>query len=150
MSLFAKITICDIDRIMLVGWGGNNGSTLTAGIIANREGITWKTKEGIKKPNYYGSLTQQSTCRVGSFNGEEVFVPFNKLLPMVDPNDVVLGGWDISNMSLADSMDRAKVLDWDLQRQLIPYMEKMVPLPSIFDQGFVAANQVGWPIRVRL
>jgi hypothetical protein len=24
-------------RVMLVGWGGNNGSTLTAGIIANRE-----------------------------------------------------------------------------------------------------------------
>ena len=144
MALFAKI--CDLqycDRIMLVGWGGNNGSTLTAGIIANREGITWKTKEGIKKPNYYGSLTQLSTCRVGSFNGEEVFVPFNKLLPMVDPNDVVVGGWDISSMNLADAMDRAEVLDWDLQRQLIPYMEKMTPLPSIFDQGFVAANQVG-------
>ncbi|XP_056846195.1 probable inositol 3-phosphate synthase isozyme 3 isoform X2 [Raphanus sativus] len=23
--------------VMLVGWGGNNGSTLTAGVIANRE-----------------------------------------------------------------------------------------------------------------
>ena len=43
---------------MLVGWGGNNGTTLTAGIIANREGITWKTKEGVKSPNYWGSLTQ--------------------------------------------------------------------------------------------
>jgi myo-inositol-1-phosphate synthase len=24
-------------RVMLVGWGGNNGTTLTAGVIANRE-----------------------------------------------------------------------------------------------------------------
>lgn len=26
-----------IVRVMLVGWGGNNGSTLTGGVIANRE-----------------------------------------------------------------------------------------------------------------
>jgi hypothetical protein len=24
-------------RVMLVGWGSNNGTTLTAGVIANRE-----------------------------------------------------------------------------------------------------------------
>ena len=30
--------------VMLVGWGGNNGTTVTAGIIANREDISWKTK----------------------------------------------------------------------------------------------------------
>ena len=29
--------------IMLIGWGGNNGSTLTAGLIANRENIKWET-----------------------------------------------------------------------------------------------------------
>jgi myo-inositol-1-phosphate synthase len=56
---------------MLVGLGGNNGCTLTGGVIANREGITWKTKEGVKAPNYWGSLTQASTCRVGRVNGQE-------------------------------------------------------------------------------
>ena len=30
--------------LMVIGWGGNNGSTLTAGIIANRDNVTWKTK----------------------------------------------------------------------------------------------------------
>lgn len=127
--------------VMLVGWGGNNGTTVTAGIIANREGISWRTKDGIKQPNYWGSLTQASTCRVGSFNGEEVFVPFNKLLPMVNPNDVELGGWDISSLNLAESMQRASVLDWDLQRQVAPYMADMQPLPSIYDPDFIAANQ---------
>ena len=67
------------------------------------------TKEGLKKPNYWGSLTQASTCRVGNYKGEEVYVPFNKLLPMVHPNDVVLGGWDISNLNLAEAMERAQV-----------------------------------------
>ena len=35
--------------------------------------------------------------------------PFKSLLPMADPNDLVLGGWDISNLNLAESMERAKV-----------------------------------------
>jgi myo-inositol-1-phosphate synthase len=67
------------------------------------------TKDGLRTPNYWGSLTQAATCRVGNFNGEEVHVPFKSLLPMAEPNDLVLGGWDISGMNLADSMERAKV-----------------------------------------
>lgn len=30
--------------VMLVGWGGNNGSTVTGAIIANRDKITWMRK----------------------------------------------------------------------------------------------------------
>ena len=30
--------------VMLVGWGGNNGSTYTAATIANRDQITWMRK----------------------------------------------------------------------------------------------------------
>ncbi len=32
--------------LMLVGLGGNNGTTVAAGIIANRDKLTWETKEG--------------------------------------------------------------------------------------------------------
>ena len=49
--------------LMLVGWGGNNGSTCTAGILANKHKMEWETKEGKHKANYFGSLTQASTCR---------------------------------------------------------------------------------------
>ncbi|KAF8404552.1 hypothetical protein HHK36_009439 [Tetracentron sinense] len=91
--------------VLLVGWGGNNGSTLTGGVIANREGISWATKE------------------------------------KANPDDIVFGGWDISDMNLADAMVRAKVFDIDLQKQLRPYMESMVPLPGIYDPDFIAANQ---------
>lgn len=59
----------------------------------------------------------------------------------VNPDDIVFGGWDISDMNLADAMARAKVLDIDLQKQLRPYMESMVPLPGIYDPDFIAANQ---------
>jgi myo-inositol-1-phosphate synthase len=59
----------------------------------------------------------------------------------VQPNELVLGGWDISGMNLADAMQRAEVLDWDLQRQVLPYLKEMVPLPSIYYPDFIAANQ---------
>ncbi|CAM0957068.1 unnamed protein product [Alopecurus aequalis] len=127
--------------VMLVGWGGNNGTTLTAGVIANRLGISWSTKEKVHKANYFGSLTQASTVRVGSYNGEEIYAPFKSLVPMVNPNDIVFGGWDISSMNMSDAMGRAKVLDIDLQKQLRGHMESMVPLPGIFNPDFIAANQ---------
>eukprot|EP00245_Coleochaete_scutata_P017907 TRINITY_DN9032_c0_g1_i2.p1 TRINITY_DN9032_c0_g1~~TRINITY_DN9032_c0_g1_i2.p1 ORF type:complete len:468 (-),score=103.49 TRINITY_DN9032_c0_g1_i2:369-1772(-) len=142
-SIFQFKTTTKVPKlgVMLVGWGGNNGTTLTAGVLANRKGLSWATKEGIQKANYFGSLTQASTCRLGAFNGEEIYVPFKNLLPMVEPNDIVFGGWDISNMNLAEGMARAKVLDIDLQKQLVPLMKDMVPLPGIFNANFIAANQ---------
>ena len=127
--------------IMLIGWGGNNGSTLTAGLIANRENIKWETKDGLHSPNYWGSLTQSSTCQIGKFNGEDYHVPFKNILPMVDPNDVQIDGWDTSSLSLEKCVQRAKVLDLELQQQLVPYLKELRPRPSIFDPSFVAANQ---------
>jgi len=53
--------------VMLVGWGGNNGTTVTAGVLANKHNVNWRTKSGVMKPNYYGSLTQASTVRVGNY-----------------------------------------------------------------------------------
>jgi len=128
--------------IMLVGLGGNNGSTVTAGILANKHNITWNTKEGEQKPNYFGSITQASTVRLGTDeNGESVYVPFNEMLPMVNPNDLVIGGWDISSMNMADAMKRAEVLDFDLQRKLEPYMKEIQPMKSVYYPDFIAANQ---------
>lgn len=128
--------------VMLVGWGGNNGTTVTAGVLSNKHNITWKTKRGEMKPNYFGSLTQASTVRVGNFNGKEAYMPFNKLIPMVDPNDIVLGGWDISDFTMDKAMERACVLDIDLQNRVAPLMKDMKPLPAIFDINFVAENQM--------
>lgn len=51
--------------VMLVGLGGNNGTTFTAGILANKKGTTWETKSGVQHPNFYGSFTQSATTHVG-------------------------------------------------------------------------------------
>lgn len=119
--------------VLLVGWGGNNGATVTAGILANKLGLSWNTKEGTQKANYYGSITQASTVRLGlDEQGNDVFVPFHAMVPMVDPNDFVIGGWDISKMNLGDAMRRSRVLDVNLQDQLYDHMKTLVPMPSIY------------------
>ncbi|KAF4598900.1 Myo-inositol-1-phosphate synthase [Pleurotus pulmonarius] len=130
--------------LMMIGMGGNNGSTLCSTILANRHNIVWRTKEGVQQPNYIGSLLRASTVRIGSEpgTGKEVHVPICDVLPMVHPNDLVLGGWDISGVPMDKAMARARVLDYDLQRQVAPYMALLgKPLPSIYYPDFIAANQ---------
>jgi len=60
---------------------------------------------------------------------------------MLNPQEMVIGGWDINNSNLAVAMERACVLDSDLQTRLYSKMEHLVPLPSIFYPNFVAHNQ---------
>merc|ERR1712000_691363 len=95
--------------MMLVGWGGNNGTTVKAGTDANTH--------------------------------KDVNIPFSQVLPMVHPNDLVIGGWDISKMNMAEAMDRAKVLEPTLKAQVKKEMSAMVPLPSVYYPDFIAANQ---------
>ena len=69
--------------VMLVGLGGNNGSTLVAGILANKKKLSWETRQGTVSANYYGSFTQSSTVHLGyKFNErshalEDVYKPVN-------------------------------------------------------------------------
>lgn len=116
---------------------------MTAGIIANRRKLSWPTREGVQEANYYGSVIMGSTIKLGNdaITGEEINIPFNKLLPMIHPNDLVVGGWDISGMNLADAMDRAKVLEPSLKMQVRKEMELLKPLPSIYYPDFIASNQ---------
>ena len=128
---------------MMIGIGGNNGTTLCATILANRHNIIWHTKAGVQQPNYIGSLLRASTVRIGTEpgSGKEVHVPVSDVLPMVHPNDLVLGGWDISGVPMDKAMERAQVLDYDLQRQVAPHMALLGrPLPSIYYPDFIAAN----------
>ena len=129
--------------MMLVGWGGNNGSTVTAGILANRRGLFWDTREGPRAANYYGSVVMSSTIKLGTdaATAEEINIPFHDVLPMVHPNDLVIGGWDINGMNLAEAMNRAQVLEPALKRMVSKEMALMKPLRSIYYPDFIAANQ---------
>lgn len=128
--------------LMLVGWGGNNGSTLTAALEANRRQLQWRKRSGTQKANWFGSITQASTVLLGSDEeGKDVYVPMKDLLPMVNPDDIVIDGWDISSMNIGDAMRRAQVLDVELQDQLYNQLNTLKPRPSIYDPDFIAANQ---------
>ena len=141
---FVFETKTDVPKVglMLVGWGGNNGSTTTASLLANQRKLSWETREGKQESNYYGSLTQASTISLGlGPDGHEVYVPLNSIVPFADLNDFEIGGWDISNLNIADSCARAGVLHINLQRQLEKDLAKMTPLPSPYYPDFIAANQ---------
>ena len=85
---------------MLVGMGGNNGSSFCGMVLANRHKIEWETKRGSIKANFLGSLTQATSIRLGRCEDREIYIPFKNVLPMVEPVDLCLGGWDINNMNL--------------------------------------------------
>lgn len=118
-------------------------STCVAGALANRMNLTWMTKEGEKRSNYWGSLMMASTVRLGNDarTGSAVYTPLHNLLPMVHPSDIVWSGWDINSMNLGDAMRRSQVLAYDLQEQLYPHMKQITPLPSVYFADFIAANQ---------
>ena len=73
--------------------------------------------------------------------GNDVYAPFNSLVPMVSPNDFVVSGWDINGADLGSAMARSEVLGVDLQNQLRKEMSTRKPLPSIYYPDFIAANQ---------
>jgi len=131
--------------LMLVGWGGNNGSTLTAALLAHKLGLEWETKRGTETADtLLGSLVMASCIPVGrDANGEEVNIPMSDLVSFVEPKDIIIGGWDINSMSIGDALLRSRVLEPDLIRQVKPHLDKLIPLASIFNPSFVASNQLG-------
>ena len=133
--------------VMLVGLGGNNGSTFTAGILANKLKTTWETKQGMQKPNFYGSFTQSATAHLGYRHDkktgklQDVYKPITEIMPMVNPVDFVISGWDINSRNLFQAAKNAHVLEPTLVNALQKELEAIVPLPSILNQEFIAANQ---------
>jgi myo-inositol-1-phosphate synthase len=89
----------------------------------------------------YGSMTQMSTMKVGETSTSEVFLRIKDVLPLLDPTQLVFGGWDINSENLGEAMQRAEVFDLDLQQKLTPYMQRYTPMRSIYYPDFIASNQ---------
>jgi len=64
-----------------------------------------------------------------------------EVFPLLDPTQLVFGGWDINTDNLADAMQKAQVFEYDLQQKLMPYMKRFTPMKSIYYPDFIAANQ---------
>lgn len=60
---------------------------------------------------------------------------------MVNPVEIEVGGWDISNKNLYESCKRAQVLEPDLVNKLKDHLSAIVPLPAAFNAEYIAANQ---------
>ena len=132
--------------LMLVGLGGNNGSTLTAGLLAHKYNVSWESKRGVHTPNYYGSFTQCGTTKVGVQrlpNGgiKDIYKPIKEFLPTVNPTDIEISGWDINGCNLFEAWKRAHVLEPDLINKLEEKLRQIVPMKAAFNPDFIAANQ---------
>ncbi|KAH0476559.1 MAG: uncharacterized protein KVP18_001711 [Porospora cf. gigantea A] len=129
---------------MVIGLGGNNGTTFFAGQLANKNNLTWRTRTGPKAANWYGSVLNTGVMKLGcdAATGEDVHVPMKSVVPLLNPDDLVIGGWDINTMALGDAMRRAEVLNVNLQDQLYDDMQKVSPLKGIYIRDFIAENQV--------
>jgi len=92
-------------------------------------------------------LTQSATAHIGfRFDErkgvlEDVYRPIKDLLPMVDPCEMEISGWDISGHNLYESCKRARVLEPTLIEQLREDLERIRPLKAALNPDFIAANQ---------
>jgi myo-inositol-1-phosphate synthase len=129
--------------VMLIGWGGNNGTTFTAGILASQLGVNWNTKEGEQNVKWFGSISQMGSVHIGY---DDKQIPHSKLfkdmIKMVDINKICIGGWDICKDNLYKSTIKNQVLDYNLQQELKGLIEHKIPLPGIYYPDFIATNQI--------
>jgi len=70
-----------------------------------------------------------------------VFLPIKEVIPLVNPTELVIGGWDINSMDMGEAMKRAEVFDYELQQNLISEMRRYKPMKSIYYSDFIASNQ---------
>ncbi len=111
--------------VMVVGFGAV-ATTMIAGVEAVRSGLA--------KP--IGSLTQMGTIRLGKRTDNKA--PLIKdFVPLADLNDLVFAGWDIFEDNVYEAAAHAEVLDKPMLEQLKPYLEKIKPMPAVFDQHYV-------------
>lgn len=128
--------------IMIVGLGGNNGSTFVIGKLANEANLSWENKRGIQNVNFYGSLSQKGSVHIGyKQDGKPYTKLFKDMLDINDINDLVIGGWDICKNDLYIASKLNQVVDHELRNKLKTSLENITPLKSVHYPTFLASNQ---------
>ena len=127
--------------VMLVGMGGNNGSTFVASLLAYQAEIDWRNKNGIHEIDFLGSLYQYGNVNIGYKDGKPYTKLMRQLVSLYKPENIVVSGWDINGDNLYRACKKNGVLDLDLLQQLKYDLEDIKPLPSVYDEKFIATNQ---------
>ncbi|KAG7357017.1 myo-inositol-1-phosphate synthase [Nitzschia inconspicua] len=123
--------------ILVVGLGGANGTTMLAGILANRLGIDWRGAKGEPMtPNYYGCITQLDQRGVHGGVGYRDMVS-----GLADASMAAIGGWEIRPTPPGDALLEAQILDYDLVRQVQQEMNKFKLFRGLFDPRFIGTSQ---------
>ncbi len=111
--------------ILLPGMGAVS-TTFMAGVEMIRKGLS--------PP--FGSLTQMQTIRLG--RRDENRTPIIKdFVPLADLNDIVFGSWDIFPENAYEAAKKAGVLSEKHLDGVKEFLEKIKPMPAVFDHNFV-------------
>jgi myo-inositol-1-phosphate synthase len=128
--------------VMIVGLGGNNGTTFTAGVLAKQRDLLWETKEGIHEVEFLGSLSQFGSVHIGyKKNGKPYTRLYKDMIDLFDVEDVVVSGWDICGDDLYRATVNNQVIDFDLREKLKSDLQNIKPLKSVYYPNFIASNQ---------
>lgn len=123
--------------ILIVGLGGNNGVTLLAGQIANRNNLSWETSStGRISANWFGCLTQIPPRGIHGGVGYQGRIP-----GLAKASDAVVGGWDIRSTKLGQALYDCRVLEPDLVRQVREEMDKTDIMEGVWDPSFIGESQ---------
>jgi len=142
-----KIQMLDYNKdkklgVMIVGLGGNNGSTLVTSLLAYNKGLTWENKNGIQKVKWLGSISQYGSINLGyNKKGKIVSKLIKDMVSLRSPEDIIISGWDICQDDLYKACKKNKVIDPALVDQLKDELKNIIPMKSIFYEGFIATNQ---------
>ncbi len=122
--------------ILVVGIGGNNGVTLLAGQIANRDKLSWETQASRVSANWYGCLTQIPPRGVHGGVGFQ-----GRYEGLASADNAVIGGWDIRSTKLGQALYDCRVLEPDLVRQVRKEMDGMDIMEGVWDPSFIGESQ---------
>jgi myo-inositol-1-phosphate synthase len=105
---------------------GAVATTMIAGVEA--------IKRGSAKP--IGSFTQMGKIRLGKRSQNRV-VDVKDFLPIAKLDQIVFGGWDIFTDNAYEAAKNAKVLESAQLEELRTVLEKIKPMPAVFDPEYI-------------
>jgi myo-inositol-1-phosphate synthase len=123
--------------ILIVGIGGNNGVTLMAGLLANKNKLSWETSSAgkVSAPNWNGCITQLEP------KGVHGGVGFKGLYELSDAGNAAVGGWDIRSTPLGEALYESRILDYDLVRQVRDELNGIPVWRGLYDESFLGESQ---------
>jgi len=111
--------------VLCVGLGAVTSTFMVGTLMARKD-----------RSRAVGSLTQLAKMRVGKGKDKQ-YKKISEIVPLTDLSDIVFGAWDIFPESAYDAAIHAEVLK---ERDINPVkeeLEKIKPMPAVFDHNFV-------------